>query len=72
MTDITDPYTIRFFEQYKDEASVQAHTEADYYERFNDRLPALTDGRIETIQFVSDEAPETYRFDAEELTQGEP
>jgi quinol monooxygenase YgiN len=71
-TDITDPYTIRFFEQYEDEAAVQAHTETEYYREFNDRLPGLVDGHIETIQFVTDEPPETYRFDAEELTQGEP
>ena len=63
--DVQDPNVVRFVERYEDVAAAEAHQDADYYREFNERLPVLVDGDIETTQFVLDEAPETHRFSAE-------
>lgn len=68
-TDIVDPNVIRFFEQYEDETAARAHTGAEYYREFNEKLPALLDGLVETAVFEPDDPPETNRFGAEEMAQ---
>ncbi|WP_458205364.1 putative quinol monooxygenase [Haladaptatus sp. NG-SE-30] len=49
MTDIENPNVLRFFEQYEDVAALEEHTETDYYRRFENELPELVDGDLETI-----------------------
>ena len=52
--DLTEPNLIRFFEQYEDVAALEAHVESEPYRRFNEALPELVVGEIETIQFETD------------------
>ncbi len=66
MTDLDDEHTVRFFEQYEDEAAWRAHAESDHYRAFVDRLPDLVDEPMETINFVDVEAPHVHEFTAEE------
>jgi quinol monooxygenase YgiN len=49
MTDVSDDHTIRFFEQYEDESAWEAHAESDHVRRFEDRLPDLVAGEMETV-----------------------
>lgn len=65
MRDLTDPNLIRFFEQYEDPEAAEAHTESDEYRRFNELLPEVVDGEIETLQF------ETADVHAVEFTASE-
>ena len=55
MTDVEDSSVVRFFEQYEDVAAAEAHTESEQYRRFVESLPDLVDGKIETIQFQTDD-----------------
>ncbi|MFC4247880.1 putative quinol monooxygenase [Natribaculum luteum] len=55
MIDIDDPSVMRFFEQYEDAAAAETHTKSVQYRRFVKSLPDLVDGKIETIQFETDE-----------------
>ncbi|HKL30763.1 MAG TPA: putative quinol monooxygenase [Natrialbaceae archaeon] len=71
MVDIEDTNTVRFFEQYEDEAAWTAHTETDHYREFTDRLPDLVDGRMETVNVVDGEA-QVHHFTADELAQDDP
>jgi quinol monooxygenase YgiN len=66
MADVDDEHTVRFFEQYEDEAAWRAHAESDHYQSFVDRLPDLVDGPMETINFVDVEDPHVHEFTAEE------
>ncbi|WP_121823424.1 putative quinol monooxygenase [Halostella salina] len=67
MTDLDDDSTIRFFEQYEDEAAWRAHTETDHYRRFVDRLPDLVDGSMESINVLTDGRPEVHEFGVDDL-----
>jgi quinol monooxygenase YgiN len=49
--DVQNKNTLRFFEQYEDEAAVEAHTQTDHYQEFEAVLPDLLDGEPELFQF---------------------
>lgn len=54
-TDVQDPHVVRFFEQYEDEAALEAHNESEHFQRFEAALPDLLDGEPEVTVFeVSD------------------
>lgn len=57
-TDVEDPNTIRFFEQYEDEAAMQAHLESDHYLEFAKALPEWLAGEPEVLKFDVSEATE--------------
>lgn len=63
--DLSEPDTVRFFEQYEDAAAARAHTESEPYRRFVEALPDVVDGDIETLQF------ETATVDVVEFTADE-
>ena len=71
MVDVEDTNTLRFFEQYEDEAAWTAHTGTDHYREFADRLPDLVDGRMETVNVVDCEA-HVHHVTADELAQDDP
>lgn len=55
--DVQDENTIRFFEQYEDAESFEAHTQAEHYQAFTETVPELLTDMPEAIQFeVSDTA----------------
>lgn len=55
--DVQDENRIRFFEQYEDEAAVEAHENSDHFQRFEEALPELLAGEPEVLRFeVSDVA----------------
>lgn len=55
--DVQDENRIRFFEQYEDEAAVEAHEDSDHFQRFEEALPELLAGEPEVLRFeVSDVA----------------
>lgn len=65
-TDVQNPNTVRFFEQYESVEAGREHVETDHYARFNDELANYVDGQMETIRArVAD--VETVQFDIEEL-----
>ena len=66
MVDLGDEHTVRFFEQYEDEAAWRAHAESDHYQSFVEQLPDLVDEPMETINFVDVEEPHVHEFTAEE------
>ncbi|MXR52900.1 antibiotic biosynthesis monooxygenase [Halovenus sp. WSH3] len=55
MRDLTEGNLLRFFEQYEDADAAEAHTNSEEYRRFNELLPEVVDGKIETLQFETDE-----------------
>jgi len=57
-TDIEDPDTVRFFEQYEDEAALEAHMETDHYLSFAKSLPEWLAGEPEVLKFEVSEATE--------------
>lgn len=60
---VDDPPVARFFEQYADAAAAETHQASEPYRRFNERLPTLAAGEIETVQVdVSDDAVATATF----------
>jgi quinol monooxygenase YgiN len=56
--DVDDPNLLRFFEQYEDEAALEAHQETDHFGEFEAALPELLDGEPEVTQFDVDSATE--------------
>lgn len=56
MQDLTDPETIRFFEQYEDAAAAEEHTTSPAYREFVEALPEVATGDVETIQFETDDS----------------
>ena len=65
-TGVRDPNILRFFEQYANAAAAERHQSTEAYRRFNEALPELVDGDIETVQFEVDEtAVTTATFSAE-------
>lgn len=57
-TDVLEENTIRFFEQYEDEAAFESHTQTEHFGEFAAALPDLLAGE-----------PEVMRFDVEEATE---
>lgn len=57
-TDVDDPNTIRFFEQYEDASAVDAHMSSDHFESFQAEIAAHLAGE-----------PTLYRYDVESRTQ---
>ncbi|NEU57710.1 putative quinol monooxygenase [Halorussus sp. MSC15.2] len=58
-TDLSDPNVVRFFEQYEDEAALDAHQRTDHYREWAEALPEFLDGGVEDLdvtQFAVDEA----------------
>jgi len=58
MYDLEDENTVRFFEQYEDEAAVEAHTEVPEFGEFQEALPDLLAGEPELLRFEGAEATE--------------
>ncbi len=52
---VADPNLLRFFEQYETVSAAETHAESEPYRRFNEALPELVDGTIETVQFEADD-----------------
>ncbi len=50
-TDVNDPNVLRFIEQYKSEAAVEAHLETEHFKSFEEALPDLIAGEPEVLQF---------------------
>lgn len=50
-TDVEDPNTVRFFEQYEDEAAFEAHSQTDHFQEFEAALPDLLAGEPEVTRF---------------------
>jgi len=71
-TGVADPNVVRFFERYEDEAALESHQESAAYERFQDALPDLLDGALETVTVDADGPVEVVRWDGETVTQVEP
>jgi len=66
-TGVRDPNTLQFFEQYANAAAAERHQSTEAYRRFNEALPELVDGDVETVQFEVDEtAVTTATFPPEE------
>ncbi len=55
-TDVSDPNTVRFFEQYEDEAALAAHGESDHFLEFASQLPDLLAGEPTVTRFDVDSA----------------
>ncbi|WP_458188493.1 putative quinol monooxygenase [Haladaptatus sp. NG-WS-4] len=66
MVDVENPNVLRFFEQYEDVVALEAHVETDHYRKFENELPKLVNGELETIRVRVDDS-ETIRFDVDEL-----
>ena len=56
MIDPDDPNTIRFFEQYEDEAAVEAHAEVPEFAEFQELLQEVLAGEPELRRFEGAEA----------------
>jgi len=56
--DIQDENTIRIFEQYEDEAALEAHTNTDHYRAFQEQIPELLAGEPDAVEFAVVEARE--------------
>lgn len=57
-TDVSNPNTVRFFEQYEDAAAFEAHSQTDHFQEFAAQLPDLLAGDPEVLQFEVDSATE--------------
>lgn len=56
-TDVEDPNTLRFVEQYEDAEAVDAHLETDHYQQYADVvIPDMLAGEPEVTQFEVTEA----------------
>jgi quinol monooxygenase YgiN len=67
-TDIDDEHTIRFFEQYEDEAAWEVHAETDHLQRFEARLPELVDGEMATVSVAGGDL-RAYTFTTDGLRE---
>jgi quinol monooxygenase YgiN len=56
--DVTDPHTLRFFEQYEDAEAFEAHTETAHFQRFEERIPDLLAGDPQVVRFEVNDATE--------------
>lgn len=57
-TDVQDPNLLRFFEQYEDEAAMEAHVESGHYQEFAAQLPDLLAGEPEVVRLDVTDATE--------------
>jgi quinol monooxygenase YgiN len=57
-TDVEDPNTVRFFEQYENQEALEAHLETDHYLEFAKALPEWLAGEPEVLKFEVSEATE--------------
>lgn len=57
-TDVGDEHVIRFFEQYENEEALEAHTETEHFQTFEERLPDLLAGEPKVVQFEVSDATE--------------
>lgn len=57
-TEVGSPNTLRFFEQYEDEAAFEAHTQTDHFQEFEAALPEFLAGEPEVLQFDVDSVTE--------------
>jgi quinol monooxygenase YgiN len=57
-TDVSEPNTLRFFEQYEDEAALAAHGESDHFAEFAAQLPDVLAGEPQVTRFDVDSAEE--------------
>src|SRR6056297_1947466 len=64
-TGVADPNVVRFFERHEDGAALESHQESAAYERFQDALPDLLDGELETVTVDADGPVEVVRWDGE-------
>jgi quinol monooxygenase YgiN len=55
-TDVEDPNTVRFFEQYEDEDALDAHLGTDHYREFAAALPEWLAGEPAVLKFDVREA----------------
>jgi quinol monooxygenase YgiN len=51
VVDVEDENTIRFFEQYDDAETVEAHNQTEHFQTFEERLPELLASEPLVIQF---------------------
>jgi len=65
-----DDPALQFFEQYADEAAVEAKEALPEYDAFASALPELAAGDLETVQVETDDAT-AVQFDAEAAVPGE-
>ena len=56
--DVQDENRIRFFEQYEDEAALEAHESSEHFQRFEAELPDLLAGEPEVLKFDVSDATE--------------
>jgi quinol monooxygenase YgiN len=50
-TDVSEPNTVRFVEQYESEAAFEAHLGTDHYREFAKSLPEWLAGEPTVVQF---------------------
>lgn len=55
-TDVSDPNVVRVFEQYEDEAALEAHSQSDHFREFAAALPDLLAGEPTVTRFDVDSA----------------
>ncbi|MGB9966037.1 putative quinol monooxygenase [Halobacterium hubeiense] len=56
--DVQDDNTIRFFEQYEDEAALEAHEDSDHFQRLEAELPDVLAGEPDVRKFEVSDATE--------------
>ncbi|WP_273837691.1 putative quinol monooxygenase [Halococcus sp. PRR34] len=57
-TDIEEPSVFRVFEQYEDEAAMEAHLESEHYQRFQEKVGEWIAGEVELIRYDVDSTSE--------------
>lgn len=57
-TDVSDPNTVRFFEQYENAAAFESHTQTEHFQTFQEELPDLIAGEPEVLRFEVESATE--------------
>ncbi|MFB6236558.1 MAG: putative quinol monooxygenase [Halopenitus sp.] len=57
-TEVGSPNTVRFFEQYEDQAAFEAHTQTDHFQEFEAALPEYLAGEPEVLRFEVDSVTE--------------
>lgn len=56
--DVQDENVLRFFERYEDDAALEAHTQTDHFQAFEEELPDLLAGEPEVVKFDVSDATE--------------
>lgn len=55
-TDVEDPNVVRFFEQYEDEAALEAHTQTEHFGAFQETISDFLAGKPEVTRYDIDSA----------------